>query len=197
MSAIDCRYAAMTWNLPNILTLLRLPLLFAILAVSEFNFPKPFTIVLVLVILSMVTDFLDGFLARKLNLVSNFGKIADPLFDKLFILGLMIWMLAIDIIPSWNVVIVLLLLLRELAVTGLRGGGSSGKKTFGADWYGKWKTTLLFVSLFLFVIGKMLSVDYGVSGGLIQGIFWLGIATLWIGSLLGIYSGIRYFRLYT
>jgi len=187
----------MTWNIPNILTLLRIPLLFGILAVSELAVPYGFTIILVLLVLSMISDFLDGYLARKLNLVSNFGKIADPLFDKLFILGLMIWMLAVDIIPSWNVVIVLLLLLRELAVTGLRGGGSPGKQTFGADWYGKWKTTLLFVSLFLFVIGKMLELDYGFSGTVIVVIFWFGIGTLWIGSLLGIYSGYRYFKLHT
>jgi len=186
----------MTWNLPNILTLMRIPLLFAILAVSEFSIPYTYTIILVLLITSMITDFLDGFLARKLKMVSNFGKIADPLFDKLFILGLMIWMLAVDIIPSWNVVIVLLLLLRELAVTGLRGGGSGAKQTFGADWFGKWKTTLLFVALFLFVIGEMLKVDYLVSGPLIAVLFQLAEVALWIGSLLGLYSGYRYFRLH-
>ena len=145
----------------------------------------------------MITDFLDGYFARKLNQVSDFGKIADPLLDKLFILGLMIWMLAVDIIPSWNVVIILLLLLRELAVTGLRGGGSgSKKKTFGADWYGKWKTALLFVSLFLLLIGEMLKVDYGYSGRVPEIIWMGGILTLWVGSVLGIYSGVRYFRMH-
>ena len=187
----------MTWNLPNVLTILRIPLLFGILLIAEISIPYAYSIILVLLILSMVTDFLDGYFARKLNQVSDFGKIADPLLDKLFILGMMIWMLAIDIIPSWNVVIVLALLLRELAVTGLRGGGSDEKKkTFGADWYGKWKTALLFASLFLFVIGRMLEVDFGLTGQLVY-LFWLaGILTLWVGSLLGIYSGIRYFRLH-
>ena len=181
-------------KLPNILTLLRVPLLFAILFVSELSPDYAYTIILALLVVSMITDFLDGFLARKLGVVSDFGKIADPLLDKLFILGLMTWMLTIGIIPSWNLCIVLLLLLRELAVTGLRGGGSSGKSTFGADWFGKWKTTLLFFSLFFLLIGEMLSKDYGMSGSLVNILYWLGIATLWIGSLLGLYSGYRYFK---
>lgn len=188
----------MTWNLPNILTLLRIPLLFAVFGVSELQPSYTYSIILILLVLSIITDFLDGFLARKLNLVSDFGKIADPLFDKLFILGLFIWMLAMGIIPSWNLSIILLLLLRELAVTGLRGGGSSGgKKTFGADWYGKWKTALLFFSLFLLVIGEMLQHDYSVSGSVVIWMYRLGIATLWVGSLLGIYSGYRYFKRFT
>ena len=184
----------MIQKLPNILTLLRIPLLFAILLVSELRINYAYTIILVLLVVSMITDFLDGFLARKLNVVSNFGKIADPLLDKLFILGLLMWMLTVGIIPSWNLVIVLLLLLRELAVTGLRGGGSSGKETFGADWFGKWKTTLLFLSLFLFLIGEMVNEDYGVQGR-VPGIFeYAGIAMLWLGSVLGLYSGFRYFK---
>lgn len=187
----------MTWTLPNILTLLRLPLLFGVIAISEIQPEYAYTIILILLVLSMISDFLDGFLARKMNLVSDFGKIADPLFDKLFILGVFFWMLTMGIIPSWNLSIVLLLMLRELAVTGLRGSGSSsGKKTFGADWYGKWKTTLLFVSLFLLVIVEMLTKDYGVSGKVMNVLHQIGILTLWVGSLLGIYSGYRYFKFF-
>lgn len=182
-------------NLPNLLTLLRIPLLFGILLISELNPGYAYTIILILLVVSMITDFFDGFLARKMNVVSNFGKIADPLLDKLFILGLFIWMLTVGIIPSWNLVIVLLLLLRELAVTGLRGsGGSSGKQTFGADWFGKWKTTLLFLSLFLFLIAEMLKQDYGLDGWVMIWVFRMGLVTLWTGSILGLYSGYRYFR---
>lgn len=184
----------MIQKLPNILTLLRIPLLFAILLVSELRINYAYTIILILLVLSMITDFLDGFLARKLHVVSNFGKIADPLLDKLFILGLLMWMLTIGIIPSWNLTIVLLLLLRELAVTGLRGGGSSGKETFGADWFGKWKTTLLFLSLFLFLIGEMLGQDYGVQGLTVKVFHNTGMIVLWVGSILGLYSGYRYFK---
>lgn len=186
----------MTWNLPNILTLLRIPLLFAIILLGEVELAYRFVLILTLLIASMVTDFLDGFFARKLNLVSDFGKIADPLLDKLFVLGLFIWMLAIDLLASWNVSIILLLLLRELAVTGLRGGGASGKETFGADWFGKWKTTLLFASLFVLVIAGMLRVDFGMRASWVDGLHGLGVGLLWLGSALGIYSGVRYFRLH-
>ena len=186
----------MIWNLPNILTLLRIPLLFAIIWLGEVDWEYRFVLIVTLLMASMITDFLDGYLARKLNLVSDFGKVADPLFDKLFILGLFIWMLAIDLIPAWNVSIVLLLLLRELAVTGLRGGGTTGGKTFGADGFGKWKTTLLFASLWVLLLAEMLRVDFGMSGAWLETLYWAGVTLLWVGSALGIYSGIRYFRLH-
>jgi CDP-diacylglycerol---glycerol-3-phosphate 3-phosphatidyltransferase len=181
------------WNLPNLLTLLRLPMLFGMVLLVEFCVPYAATIAVGLLIVAMVSDFLDGYLARRMGLVSEFGKIADPLLDKVFVSGVLVWMLARDMMPSWHVIGVILLLTREFAVTGLRGSG--GGKAFGADWMGKWKTTFQFVALLAILLGHAWATDFpGCEAGQSRVLLALGLFAFWISVILALVSGWRYFR---
>jgi CDP-diacylglycerol--glycerol-3-phosphate 3-phosphatidyltransferase len=176
-------------TIPNILTILRIPLLFAIVLLDPLGVHYADTWIFVLFLISMVSDFLDGYLARKLNQVSQFGKIADPLMDKFFIIGMLMWLLGSGKLGEFHIAIVLLLFLRELTITGMRG--SSG---LGADWYGKWKTTFLFLAILLILLQYMLVADFSVSLSSGQWIYRAGVVCLWVGCILGIISGIRYMR---
>jgi CDP-diacylglycerol--glycerol-3-phosphate 3-phosphatidyltransferase len=183
-----------SWTIPNALTVARVPLLLAILFMGEWPFPYAWTMMSLLLFLAMISDFLDGYLARLLNQVSDFGKVADPLLDKIFVLGLFIWMLSIDLLPGWCTVAVVLVLGRELAVTGLRGGASSAP--FAADWYGKWKTTFQFACLVLLFLGRTLEADYGVGDDWTGALKVAGLISFWIAAVLALVSGWRYFRRY-
>lgn len=179
----------MIWNIPNILTLLRIPLLLLIVMLDQLQVSYAYEWITAVFLLAMVSDYLDGVFARRWDQITDFGKVADPLLDKIFVLGIMFWMLVAGIIPQWNLAIVLLLMMREFAVTGLRGGAGG----FGAAWHGKWKTALLFIALLLFLIVAILESRQTFESGVIDGLKWFALVLFWLGSLLGIYSGILYF----
>lgn len=106
-----------------------------------------------LFVLTAATDFLDGWLARRSNLVSAFGRIADPFVDKVLVLGTMIFLAVLDWsqawFPAWIVVVVLA---REFLVTGIRGYAESLGREFPADWFGKIKMVVQCLAIG-FVIG--------------------------------------------
>lgn len=128
------------------------------------------------------TDWLDGYLARKMNIVSNFGKFADPLADKMLVMSALILLVELGLAPSWVVAIIVS---RELAVTGLRlilveQGGT----VMAAAWPGKIKTnTQMFAIIFL------LMNDFPF--GFID--FSIGTVLLYVCLFFTIYSGVNYF----
>ena len=113
-------------NLPNQLTVLRIILIPVCLVLWGLGMPVPAAIVFAL---AAITDFLDGYIARKQNIVTTFGKFADPVADKILVLTAMIFLTADGILPAWAVCIVAA---RELMVDGLRLG-ASGKGNVIAD----------------------------------------------------------------
>ena len=105
-------------NIPNALTLIRvvmIPIFIAILSLSHSYLGH--IVAAVIFAIASITDYLDGFLARKWNVVSNFGKFADPMADKLLVMSAFIMMIELKMVPAW---IVAVIICRELAVTGLR-----------------------------------------------------------------------------
>ena len=128
-------------NLPNKLTMLRIILVPVVMALllSGHNF-----IATVVFAVASITDFLDGYLARKYNLVSSFGKIMDPLADKLLTIAAMVMFCQWDIFPAWALMIVLT---REFAVTGLRLVAVGKGTVIAAGWSGKVKTASTMVIL--------------------------------------------------
>jgi len=123
-------------KIPNILTFLRLALI-PIIAVFLYSNNRFLIIASILLfILSVSTDFADGFIARKYNQISVFGTFLDPLVDKMFILTILFILTDLKIIPLW---MVLLILFRELLVTGVRQICSKAGKVVGANWMGKTK----------------------------------------------------------
>lgn len=137
------------WNLPNQLTLSRIVIAFVLFVLLALHlagrspFPDEATALWVAAIVFVVcvsTDWLDGFIARRRNQVTSFGRIADPFADKLLVLGTLIFMVELcSLIEAWFVVT---LLAREFLVSGLRSFLESQGVPFGARWGGKIKMIL-------------------------------------------------------
>ena len=133
-------------NLPNKLTLLRIVLIFPFLLVLYLDVPFAPYIALVIFIAASLTDMLDGQIARKRNLITDFGKFADPLADKMLVTAAMLWFVENGQMPGWALLIVIV---REFAVSGLRMGASDQGRVIAAGWSGKIKTASTMVCIVL------------------------------------------------
>ena len=124
-------------NLPNKLTVLRIVLILPFLLVLYLDVPGASYIALAIFIIASLTDLLDGKIARSRNLVTDFGKFADPLADKMLVVAAMLWFVENGQMPGWALLIVIL---REFAVSGLRMVASDQGRVIAAGWSGKVKT---------------------------------------------------------
>jgi len=168
------------FNLPNIITLIRIsvvPFLFILL--TE---PGEFWSLLLAILfaLASITDMLDGYLARKYNMITTMGKFLDPLADKLIVNTAMILMIPIGRIPAW---IVAVTIIRDLVVDGIRSIASSEGLYIQASTLGKQKTI---AQLFAVTALMVWYPIFGINSYLV------GIVLLYIGLVLTIYSGIDY-----
>ena len=149
-------------NLPNQLTMGRLfltALFVAVMSIPD-QLLKSFhlldyriTIAILFFLIASLTDFLDGYIARKLKLVTDFGKLMDPLVDKILTSAVFIILTQENMIPAW---ITITIISREFLVTGLRLLASNQGKVLSADSLGKWKTTsqIIVASFFLIILGS-------------------------------------------
>ena len=149
-------------NLPNQLTMGRLfltALFVAVMSIPD-QLLKSFhllhyriTIAILFFLIASLTDFLDGYIARKLKLVTDFGKLMDPLVDKILTSAVFIILTKENMIPAW---ITITIISREFLVTGLRLLASNQGTVLSADSLGKWKTTsqIIVASFFLIVLGS-------------------------------------------
>lgn len=161
-------------NLPNILSATRVLLVPVIVAL--FYVPGcPHWVPAIFFSLGTVTDFLDGQIARRKGLVTDFGKFLDPVADKLLVLSTMIMLVFSSQIPAWFAVLVLA---RELAVDGLRMIAVGKGKVIAAGWLGKIKTTSQ-MTLIQFLL--YLNWNYDSNWFIIAGTAWVGLITLWSG----------------
>ena len=161
-------------NIPNILTISRLFLVFPLILFLELTKTK---FVFALIVLGGITDYYDGFFARKLNLKTKFGAILDPLSDKIFLLIPLIWLCKIELIPFWSLSIILF---RELIISALRTRIKDG---LPASQLGKYKTVSFFISLLLFFLP--FEIDSFSN---------LGIIFYWLGFILSLITLIDYLR---
>lgn len=171
-------------NLPNKLTMIRVLLIPIIVAVMMIDVSWFDLLALILFIIGSVTDFVDGKIARKRNLVTDFGKLMDPLADKMMVISVLMMFVAQNRI---NAIPVIVIVVRELAVTGLRAVAASsqnGGKVIAASIWGKAKTMsqmitviLLFLNVYITKITSFPITDIGV----------------WIMTILTIISGAEYF----
>ena len=157
------------------ITVARIVLIPVVLALMYWDFPGHMYCALAVFILASLSDFVDGYIARHCNQVSNFGKFMDPLADKLLVISVMLVYLDWGYIPAWAAIIVVA---RELAVTGLRLIAVEGGKVIAAAWSGKIKTASTMVGFCL----MMLPVPE-----LVITICWIVVV------LTTVYSGVEYF----
>ena len=139
-------------NLPNKLTLLRVVLIpvFVVLLLLEGGQNDTLRIAALIVFcFASFTDFLDGQIARRNNLVTNFGKFMDPLADKLLVCSALICMIELGQLPSWYVITVIA---REFIISGFRLVAADNGIVIAASWWGKFKTTFQMLTVILLIL---------------------------------------------
>lgn len=188
-------------NLPNKITVTRIFLVFIILILANiyYKFPEPFAymiqiIAVALTIIAAFTDLIDGYLARKYGLVSDFGKLIDPLADKIFVMTIFIIFVDtvnpishLPMLPGWVVIVVLT---REFLVTGLRSLALHKGEVIAADKYGKIKTT---VQMIFFAFGGFIWLNLLPLQGIVL-VIW--IFAMLLVAVVTVLSGLNYFIKY-
>jgi CDP-diacylglycerol--glycerol-3-phosphate 3-phosphatidyltransferase len=171
-------------NIPNYLTFLRIITIPLILFLLQSGRPNSCLWAALIFSIAFFTDWLDGFIARKKNLVTKFGKILDPLADKLLIGSSLIMLIGLDRVEAWMGV---LLIGREIAVTWLRSMLAVKGHILASSWWGKYKTFFQAISLIpLMIHYSYWSIDFH---------FW-GTIILWVALILTLWSGVLYFIRY-
>uniref|UniRef100_C6DZ78 CDP-diacylglycerol--glycerol-3-phosphate 3-phosphatidyltransferase n=1 Tax=Geobacter sp. (strain M21) TaxID=443144 RepID=C6DZ78_GEOSM len=177
-------------NIPNIITMMRIaaiPILCVLLLSPE---REPSFWAAALFAAASVTDWLDGYLARRMGIVTVFGKFLDPIADKLIVMAALIMILPFDRVPAW---MVLVILGREMIITGLRGIASTEGIVIPASNLGKFKTIFQLVA----IIGLLLHYDYRWFFSidhplLVVNMHNVGMFYLWIATVITIWSGVDY-----
>lgn len=139
-------------NLPNKLTTLRVIMIpfFVFFLLWQNGENRTFRMIaLALFIIASLTDLLDGKIARKYNLVTNFGKFMDPLADKLLVCSALICLIELNALPAWMVIIIIS---REFIISGFRLIASDNGVVIAASYWGKFKTTFQMVSVVLLIL---------------------------------------------
>lgn len=168
-------------NLPNAITLFRLsviPVLFFLLLSPDQTWSLVIAVIFILV---STTDLLDGYVARRYQIVTTMGKLLDPIADKLVINTAMILMIPIGRIPAWVVAIIII---RDFAVDGIRNIASSEGFTIQASWLGKQKTLCQ-----VFAVSALM-IHYPIFGADAHVV---GTVLLYLALFMSIYSGVDYF----
>ncbi|MDR0595561.1 MAG: CDP-diacylglycerol--glycerol-3-phosphate 3-phosphatidyltransferase [Puniceicoccales bacterium] len=147
-------------NLANWITLSRIPLLFVVAFFVYFHFIGSATVGFVLFVFTSWTDWLDGHLARKYKITSTLGAFIDALIDKIFMVGMFIMMLALNILPHWTLFFVLLIVGREFLVTGIRLVAAKQNVVLAAGREGKVKTVLQIVSTGFLLLWNAILLDF-------------------------------------
>jgi CDP-diacylglycerol--glycerol-3-phosphate 3-phosphatidyltransferase len=181
-------------NLPNKLTISRFALTIAFLAVMFSRVRYHETLALALFIAGGVSDFLDGYLARRHKLITNFGTLMDPLADKIMVCSAFIAFVGLEWMQAWMAVIVVA---RELAITGLRLLAASKQVVLAAERYGKNKTISQIVAIIAILVlhsydqwGKLGPAIFGWSmGGPHPWIYWFAELAKWLAVALTFISG--------
>ena len=168
-------------NLPNMLTLGRMILVPVFMVAILCAIPSGSYWAALIFIIASFTDFLDGYLARKNNQVTNFGKIMDPLADKLLVAAALISLVQLGDVPAW---IAILILGREFAVTGLRSVAAAEGIVVAASKLGKFKTVTQMIALILLILKANVVAVTGYN---------IGMVFLYLALFMTLYSGIDYF----
>ena len=175
-------------NLPNVLTISRIVLLAPLLIMIYLPNDQLNFISVILFILIALTDFFDGFFARRQNITSEFGKMLDPIADKLLVVGVLIVLMIKGTIEDLSILPALLIIFREIFISGLRefAANRNTQASIDVSQVGKLKTAIQMLSLLLILSSLVLN-------NLII-LLNIGIIFLWISMLLALISGYKYYK---
>ena len=188
-------------NLPNKITIARILLIPVMMIIPYIGFDTPIgygisvanLIVLTIFLIASFTDFLDGHIARKRNIVTNFGKFLDPIADKLLVLAALIMLVETGIIPGW---IPIIIAAREFMVSAIRMLAASEGKVIAASKLGKIKTVtqMVAISLAFLDVNSFFEFTTGtIGGGFVFGLNILMSIAMVLAVVATIWSGIDYF----
>ncbi|MDC3091145.1 CDP-diacylglycerol--glycerol-3-phosphate 3-phosphatidyltransferase [Rickettsiales bacterium] len=173
-------------NLPNYLTIFRvisIPIIIICILPQSFFYNW---IAVIIYALACVSDFFDGYIARKLRVETKFGKFFDPIADKVLIISIIFILVAIDKIEGLFIYPALIIIIREVLVSGLREFLSNEKNNLNVTMLSKWKTLLQMISLGFIIIGN----DFTY----FKNTLLVGEIGLTIASIITIYTGYKYFK---
>ena len=176
----------MKYNISNILTLLRIIVIPVIVICIYLKNPVYGWLGFVLFCLASITDYFDGYIARIRNEITNFGTFLDPIADKLLVAAVILILTSKEVIADWETIPALIILLREIAVSGLREYLAGIKVSVPASRISKIKTSIQLIALALLIL-----IESGIS---IIPILLIGKLALWIAGILTLYTGYDYLK---
>ena len=168
-------------NLPNKITMARvilIPVFLAALLSPIFAEPANRYAAMAIFVIASLSDFLDGYIARKYKLITNFGKFADPLADKLLVSAALVAFVQLGQIAAW---VAVLIISREFIISGLREIAALGGKVLAASYWGKFKTA-----------SQMVMVIFLLFGFTNDTLVIIGNILVWLAVLLTLISGVDY-----
>ena len=178
------------WNVPNLLTFGRILIIPLFIALAYQANPMASLLAGALFAVAAITDVVDGWLARRMGLVTVIGKFLDPLADKLIVLAAMVMLVRLGRFPAW---VAILLLSREFVVTGLRQIAASEGMVIAAGQEGKWKTALQLVGIVALLVHYQHEVDLWVWHGPVN-FNAVGQVLTYLSVLFSLWSAGVYFR---
>jgi CDP-diacylglycerol--glycerol-3-phosphate 3-phosphatidyltransferase len=180
-------------NLPNLLTMARVAVIPVVIGLLDRGGPKDCFWAAWLFAGAAITDFLDGWLARRRGLESLLGKFLDPLADKLIVMATLVWLVAMGRIAAW---VVVLLLARDISVTALRSIAAGEGVMIAAGEGGKAKTAFQLVGVLFLIIGYPYELDFGLLHLGVVDLVHTGRALVYISLAYSLWSGGEYMKLF-
>lgn len=180
-------------NLPNLLTFGRILIIPLVLYLIDQGTPSDCLYAALVYSAAAITDLLDGMLARKMGIVSVLGKFLDPLADKLLVMATLVYLVPMGRIPEWAVI---LLVGREISITGLRSIASSEGIVIGAGGGGKSKTALQMVGILCLILGYPYHLSLGFYDLGVVDLVVVGRALVYISLVFSVVSAVEYVRLF-
>ena len=174
----------MTFSVPNVLTFVRISLVPLLIYLIIRSGPLPAALATAVFFFATITDFLDGYIARSYDSVTDLGKFIDPLADKIIVATALIMLALVPRTPRVPLWMVVVMVAREVLVTGLRTWAATRGRIIGADELGKYKMALQVVALH----GLLLHYSY-----FHVNFFAAGMFVLWIAMVVTVWSGAEYF----
>ena len=173
-------------TLPNLLTLSRIVAMPVLVALLWRPQPADYAVAFALYLLVAITDYFDGYLARAQGTVSKLGIFLDPIADKIMVATVIVMLVFTRTLDGWPVVAGLVILIREIAVSGLREFLAELRVSIPVSQLAKWKTTFQLVALGALILSGALPGEPAV--------LWIGLFSLWMAAGLTLITGWDYLR---